>query len=68
MYIDIISNDGYHFSWNKVLSFEVVIDKDNEKQLKIVWYNKEMCKMTDFVFFSDIKTFRIKNYELFCCQ
>lgn len=64
MYIDIISNDGYKFTWNNVISFEVVFDHD-EKQLKIVWYNKEMVKMIDFVYFSDFKTFRIGNYKLF---
>jgi len=58
MYIDIISNDGYKFTWNNVISFEVVFDH-NEKQLKIVWYNKEMVRMIDFVYFSDFKTFRI---------
>lgn len=66
MYINIISNDGHVFTWNNVIAFEVVIDKYNDKQLKIVWYNKEMCKMTDFVYFSDFKTFKIGNYKLFC--
>jgi hypothetical protein len=65
MYIDIISNDGHKFTWNNVIFFEVVIDNDNEKKLKIVWYTKEMVKMTDFVYFSDFKTFRIGNYKLF---
>ena len=65
MCINIISNDGHCFTWNNVVSFEVVIDEYNEKQLKIVWYNKEMLKMTDFVYFSDFKTFRIYNYKLF---
>ena len=63
MYINIISNEGHIFTWNNVISIEVVIDKYNDKQLKIVWYSKEMCKMTDFVYFSDFKTFKIGNYK-----